>query len=366
MGQTMRAAVYHGPRDLRIEDVPRPRPERGEVLVRVHANGICGTDASEYLGAQMYPLHHRHALTGHEGPLIPGHEFAGTIAEVGDGVEGWREGEAVVTGAALWCGECAPCRAGRTSICAHYATVGLHRDGALAEYVRVPAHIVFRADPFGLGEDLAVLAQPMAIAVHALRRGATRQGEDVLVIGVGGIGAFLTFALARHGARVVAVDLAPERLAVAAHLGATATVQAGDPAQVGAALTNLGFVPTTVYEVTGHDAGVTAAIAAVAPGGRIVSVGIAKHPVAIDARRVTTKELELIGTNALIGREDVPEAARLLALDPALWSQVAPVAIPLERIVEDGIVPMLENRAAQIKLLVDPWTRARRATTMTR
>jgi (R,R)-butanediol dehydrogenase/meso-butanediol dehydrogenase/diacetyl reductase len=364
MGQTMRAAVYHGPRDLRVEDVPRPRPERGEVLVRVHANGICGTDASEYLGARMYPLHHRHALTGHQGPLIPGHEFAGRIAEIGDEVEGWREGEAVVTGAALWCGACAPCRAGRTSICVHYATVGLHRDGALAEYVRVPAHIVFRADPFGLGEDIAVLTQPMAIAVHALRRGAPQAGEHVLVIGAGGIGAFLTFALAQHGAHVVAVDLAAERLAIAAQLGASETVRAGEPAQVSAALAELGFVPTTVYEVTGHDAGVAAAIAAVAPGGRIVSVGIAKHPVAIDARRVTTKELEIVGTNALIGREDVPEAARLLAIDPHSWSQVAPVAIPLDRIVEDGIVPMLENRAAQIKLLVDPWTRERRATTM--
>ena len=170
----MRAAVYHGPRDIRIEHVPRPRPAPGEVLVRVHANGICGTDASEFTGAQMYPLHARHPLTGHHGPLIPGHEFAGTIAEIGDGVEGFTEGEAIVTGAALWCGECAQCRAGRTSICALYATVGLHRDGGLAEFVRVPAHIVFRAEPFGLSDDVAVLTQPMAIAVHALKRGRPR------------------------------------------------------------------------------------------------------------------------------------------------------------------------------------------------
>lgn len=332
--------------------------------MRVHANGICGTDASEFVGPQMYPLHHRHTLTGHEGPLIPGHEFAGRIAAVGDGVEGWREGEAVVSGAALWCGECAPCRAGRTSICAHYATVGLHRDGALAEYVRVPAHIVFRAEPFGLGEDIAVLTQPMAIAVHALRRGRPSNGQPVLVIGVGGIGAFLTFALAQHGAQVVAVDISADRLAIAGRLGARETVCAGEATAVSAALARLGFVPEIVYEVTGHDAGVAAAIAAVAPGGRIVSVGIAKHPIAIDARRVTTKELEIVGTNALIGREDVPEAARLLAIDPSRWAEVAPVAIPLERIVEDGIVPMLENRAAQIKLLVDPWTRERRATSM--
>ncbi len=362
----MRAAVYHGPRDIRIEQVPRPRPAAGEVLVRVHANGICGTDASEFTGAQMYPLHARHGLTGHLGPLIPGHEFAGRIAEVGDDVEGFTEGEPAVTGAALWCGECAQCRAGRTSICVHYATVGLHRDGGLAEFVRVPAHIVFRAAPFGLSDDLAVLTQPMAIAVHALRRGRPQAGENVLVIGAGGIGAFLTFALAEHGTSVVAADLSAERLAIARGLGAIETVRAGDAAALTGELTRLGFVPTLVFEVTGSDAGVAAAIAAVDAGGRLVEVGIAKHPIAIDARRVTTKELEIVGTNALIGRDDVPEAARLLAVDPAVWQAVAPNAIALDRVVEEGLVPMLEGRAAQIKLLVDPWTRTARPTTMAR
>ncbi len=363
---TMRAAVYHGPRDIRIERVPRPRPAAGEVLLRVHANGICGTDASEFTGAQMYPLHARHGLTGHVGPLIPGHEFAGRIAEIGDGVEGFREGDAIVTGAALWCGVCVQCRAGRTSICALYATVGLHRDGGLAEFVRVPAPIVFRAEPFGLGEDVAVLTQPMAIAVHALRRGRPQIGENVLVIGVGGIGAFLTFALAQHGARVAAADVSAERLTVARGLGAVETVRAGDAPALTSALRELGFVPTLVFEVSGSEAGIAGAIAAVDAGGRLVEVAIAKHPVPIDARRITTKELEIIGTNALIGREDVPEAARLLAVDPGVWQAVAPIAIPLDRIVEDGLVPMLEGRAPQIKLLVDPWTDATRSTAMKR
>jgi (R,R)-butanediol dehydrogenase/meso-butanediol dehydrogenase/diacetyl reductase len=363
MAATMRAAVYHGPRDIRIEHVPRPRPAPGEVLVRVHANGICGTDASEFTGAQMYPVHARHPLTGHHGPLIPGHEFAGTVAEIGDGVEGFAEGDAIVTGAALWCGECAQCRAGRTSICALYATVGLHRDGGLAEFVRVPAHIVFRAEPFGLSDDAAVLTQPMAIAVHALRRGRPCPGENVLVIGAGGIGAFLTFALAQHGARVVAADVSAERLTIARGLGAAHTIQAGDRIALTAALHELAFEPALVCEVTGTDAGIASAIGAAQPGGRIVEVGIAKHAVAIDARRVTTKELEIVGTNALIGCEDVPEAARLLALHPAVWHDVAPVAIPLERVVEDGIIPMLAGHAAPIKVLVDPWTRSARATT---
>jgi threonine dehydrogenase-like Zn-dependent dehydrogenase len=163
----------------------------------------------------------------------------------------------------------------------------------------------------------------------------------------------------------VAVDVSEDRLAVARKLGAIDSVRAGGAAALTAALAETGFVPAIVFEVSGTDAGFAAAIAAVAAGGRIVTVGIAKHAVAIDARRVTTKELELVGTNALIGREDVPEAARLLALDPTAWQDVAPIAIPLERLVEDGIIPMTEGRAAHIKLLVDPWTRTSRATGMT-
>ncbi|MFN2459415.1 MAG: zinc-binding dehydrogenase [Candidatus Velthaea sp.] len=360
----MRAALYHAPRDIRIENVPRPVPQRGELLLRVHANGICGTDASEFAaGPQMYPLHARHPLTQHHGPIVPGHEFAGVVDDAGDDVEGFAPGDFAVTGAALWCGQCRQCRAGRTSICAQYATVGLHRDGGLAEYVRVPAHIAFRAAPFGLTGDVAVLAQPMAIAVHALRRGRPHAGEEVLVLGAGGIGAFLVYALAESGARITAADVSAERLAIASGLGARDVI-AGDAAQLPQTLAERGIVPTLVFEVTGTDAGFAAAVAAVDPGGRLVSVGIAKQKISVDVRRITVKEIEVVGTNALIGAEDVPEAARLLSLEPSRWTAVAPSAIPLERLVADGLQPMVEGRAARIKTLVDPWTNATRATSM--
>jgi threonine dehydrogenase-like Zn-dependent dehydrogenase len=186
------------------------------------------------------------------------------------------------------------------------------------------------------------------------------------VIGAGGIGAFLEYALTCADVRVVAVDASPERLAVARRLGAVDTVKANDAAGVTAALAELGFVPTLVYEVTGTDAGFEAAVAVVSPGGRLVTVGIAKQPIAIDARRVTTKEIEIVGTNALIGSEDVPEAARLLAMDPETWQDVAPRAIPLDRVVADGIMPMIEGDAKQIKLLVDPWIASARDTAMVR
>lgn len=349
----MRAAVYRGPRDVRIEEIARPEPGPDELLLRVHANGICGTDASEFAaGPQMYPLHARHPLTGHEGPIVPGHEFCGYVAGFGRDVRGFAEGELVVTGAALWCGECRQCKAGRTSICAKYATVGLHRDGGLAEYVTLPAAVAVKADPYGLAPDVAALTQPMAIAVHALRRGAPERGQDVLVVGAGGIGAFLTYALAQAGARVVAVDLLPEREAIARRLGGFARPD--------------DFVPTLVFEVTGTEEGLATCVASIDPGGRMVYVGIAKHALAIDARRVTVKELEIVGTNSLIRAQDVPEAARLLSREQSLWREVAPLAIPLDRLVDDGIAPMVEGHARRIKTLVDPWTTHERPTVMTR
>jgi (R,R)-butanediol dehydrogenase/meso-butanediol dehydrogenase/diacetyl reductase len=332
-------------------------------VLRVHGNGICGTDAAEFSALHMYPVQYEHPLTHHHGPLIPGHEFAGHVARIGDGVEGFVEGELVVTGAALWCGECAQCRAGRTSICAKYGTIGLHRDGGLAEYVRVPAHIAVPARPLGLHEDVAVLTQPMAIAVHAIRRGQPRRDENVVVIGAGGIGAFLTYALAQSGAYVVAADIVPDRLAVARRLGARETIDTAAHPLAGA-LTRMGFVPTLVFEVTGTDAGFASAVTVVDPGGRIVTVGIAKHPMQVDVRRVTVKELEIIGTNALIGADDVPEAARLLSRDQAAWSDVAPLAISLDQLVAEGIEPLLSGRATRIKTIVDPWATSTRPTKM--
>jgi (R,R)-butanediol dehydrogenase/meso-butanediol dehydrogenase/diacetyl reductase len=360
----MKAAVYHGQRDIRIEEVERPPAAAGEILLRVHASGICGTDASEFVaGPKIYPLHTRHPMTGHSGPIIPGHEFTGWVEEIGEYVATSLEaGDLVVTGGALWCGICAQCRAGRRSICMRQASVGLHRNGALAEYVSVPAHILFKAE--SLTADLATLVQPMAVAAHAVRRARPQDNEDALVIGSGGMGTFLTYALVQNGARVIAVDLSSERLAVARALGAEATIRSSNTEAIRSELSKRGIVPTLVFEVTGSDAGFETALALVEPGGTIVSVGIAPGRVSLDARGVTLKELAIIGSNGLDSDEDVPQAIQLLSLEPTLWSQVAPLAIPLERLVDDGLLPMAEGRASRIKTLIDPTIAVARATVM--
>lgn len=359
----MRAAVYYGNRDIRIQDVAEPEPVAGEVLLRVTATGICGTDASEYAtGPRMYPIGEPNLRTGHAGPMIPGHEVAGVIEALGPGVQTLGVGDLVVTGAGIACGECDQCARGRTNLCERYATVGLQRHGGLAELVAVPASTVVRA-PEGITGDAAALGQPMAIAVHSMRQGRPVAGEVALVLGVGGIGAFLTYALAASGVRVVAADLDDERLRIARALGAERSVRPEGSDGRGALVLAVG-APDVVYEVTGSASGFADAFEVVRPGGRIVAVGLHDRPRSVDLRSLTLREVSVIGTNAHVVSSDLPEALRLIAARTDSWRDVAPTALSLDRLVPDGIEPLVAGTSPRIKTLVDPSTPASRPTRM--
>lgn len=361
----MRAARYHGRGDLRVEEIPEPAPGPGEVLLEVHAVGVCGTDAAEWAtGPHQYAVDRRHSLTGHQGPLVPGHEFSGRVVAAGDDADGLAAGATVACGAGFTVGRDAAVAAGRPNLSRYYATLGLQRDGGLAQYVAAPASICLDVGPYGLSEDAAALAQPMAIAVHSLRRARPQAGEDALVIGVGGIGAFLVYAAAEAGLRVVAADLDPDRLEIAARLGAAAVVDPREQPDLGAALAALGVEPSIAYEVTGSAAGLAAALGSIAKGGRAVVVGLHDEPRELDLRRVTVGELELMGTNAHVFEADLPEAVRVLATRQDSWADVAPTAVPLDELVEEALRPLAERRSTRIKTLVDPWAVERRPTRM--
>jgi (R,R)-butanediol dehydrogenase/meso-butanediol dehydrogenase/diacetyl reductase len=355
----VRALRYHGIRDLRLEEVPAPIAGPGELLIRVSVVGVCGTDAAEYVhGPHLsWPYDRPHPASGHQGPVIPGHELVGVVEAVGSeaAAAGFAPGDLVASGAGAWCGECAACRSGRTNGCARYWTVGLQRDGGLAEFVAVPAKTCVAVAPYGLTEDAAALSQPMAIAAHAVDRGAPRAGEDVLVVGAGGIGAFITWAASQAGGRVVATDPDPERRSLAARLGAAATAAPDEATDVTADL---------VLEVSGTAPGLATALRSVRPGGRVVLVGLHEPPSAVDLRAIALREVSLIGTVAHRCLTDLPAALALLAARTEGWSDIAPVAIPLESVVEDGLLPMAEGRATRIKTLVDPRTTATRPTRM--
>lgn len=348
------AAVLHEPGDLRIETIEVSEPGPGEVRIRVSVCGVCGSDATEY----------GRSLVLAEPPVALGHEFAGTIDAIGDGVEGLEVGATVVCGAGIACGECRPCRRGRTNLCRSYKTIGFAFDGGLAGYVISPANIVLDVSDSGLTMDTLGLAQPMAIAVHAVRRSGLAAGDDAVIIGVGGIGAFITVAAVATGARVLVVDLNPERLELAKALGATDVLVAGTQT-LSDKLAEIGFDADVFFEVSGSRPGLQSVLEAAPRGSTIVPVGIQRGEPELPLGHWTLNEMKVVGTVAHVFREDFPEAVRLLATRPD-WTDIAPTAFPLDRVVPDTLQPLLDGSAQQIKALIDPWITEPRAAIHTR
>lgn len=355
-GDTMLAAVYNGQRDVRYEQVPVPGDTRpGELLLEVRTVGVCGTDAAEWAnGAAQIPLGRAHPVTGHRGPVVLGHEFSATVAGVGPGVSADWLGALVACCGAVTCGRCPACAAGHGNQCARYAVVGLHRDGALARYVSAPVSSCLRIDGTGLSADEGALGQPMAIAVHAARRGGTREGDRAVVLGTGGIGAFIVYVLAQWGVDVTAVDLDERRLAVARELGAACTVLGGTPDDAAAIEAAGAAGPGLIFEVTGTSLVLRNALALAPVGGRIVLVGMQKQPSELVLRTVTIREQQLVGTNALDPRTDFPAAIELLTRRQGRWDVVAPTVLPLAELVTGALEPLAAGRSPAIKILIDP------------
>jgi threonine dehydrogenase-like Zn-dependent dehydrogenase len=339
----VKAAVFHAPGDVRIEQVPEPpAPGPGELLLRVSKAALCGTDAAEW----------DHGPLLAQPPVILGHEFTGSVAAAGPGAGGFLPGTRVVSGAGISCGACEWCTAGRTNLCALYQTLGLHRDGGLAELVLSPASIC-RPVPDGLDDAAAAMAQPLAVALHAVRRGHAGPGRSCAVIGAGGIGAFIIAAAAGLGAGpVIAIDVADDRLETAAVLGAAVTVNAEREdvdGVVQAATEQQGA--HLVIEASGVPASPAGALAMVRRGGDVVIVGLQPHSVPLDLFSVSTREIDVHGTLAHVCGDDLGEALRLLASTP-LAAAVLGDTISLDGLVEGGLRPLAE-RKAHGKIVVD-------------
>lgn len=344
----MRAAVYHGPGDVRVEPVAEPgEPAPGELLIEPRRAAICGTDSSEYAhGPHMIPLYEPHPASGHVGPLVLGHEFVGRVAAVGAEVEGFEPGDRVVSGAGVSCGRCSWCRAGRTNLCASYYTLGLSAPGGLAELVLSPAAIC-RVVPDSVSDDAAAMSQPLAVAIHALTRGRVSSGQTLAVIGVGGIGAFVVGAASTRGLeRVLAVDVDGRRLAVGAALGADDLIDARSE-NVVAAIQDAtdGEGADVVIEATGVASSPTVAIHAAKRGGRVVIVGLQAKPPPVDLFDAALREVELTTTVAHVCGTDLPASLDVMAKTD-LAAQVLDRVIPLEAVVEQGLLPLAEGRAA--------------------
>ena len=341
----MRAAVFHGPHDVRVEDVAEPAAAAGgEVVLEVVRAAICGTDASEW---DHGPILCRPGV-------VLGHEFVGRVVDLGAEVTDLHVGDRVVSGAGISCGHCFWCLRRRTNLCADYRTLGLQVDGGLAEYVASPASIC-RLVPDACDDDAAAMTQPLAVALHALGRVAQGKDETVAVIGAGGIGSFLVAGASRRAleGRVVAIDIDAERLATASALGASETADASgrDLAQLLLELSGgTGF--DIVIEASGAPLAPSAAIAGARRGGRVLLVGLHGAPRELDLTGTILREIDIFTTVAHVCDADIPAALELLA-ETNIAAVTAGPRIPLDTLVEEGLRPLAERRALG-KILVTP------------
>jgi threonine dehydrogenase-like Zn-dependent dehydrogenase len=285
--------------------------------------------------------------------MIPGHEFVGRIVEAGPAVQAFRVGQRVVPGAGMWCGQCDWCRAGRTNLCARYYTLGLQAHGGLAEMVKAPTRMC-RAVPDACSDDGAAMAQPLAVALHAVRRSGATPGQSIALMGVGGIGAFmLAAARARDLGPVIAIDIDDERLARAATLGAAHLIDGRreEPLERIRALTD-GVGVHVFMEASGAPHGPALALDATRNGGQVLLVGMQEAPRALDLRRMILREVNVATTAAHVCDVDLPESLDILATTP-LASTVLDRVIPLDRLIPDGLLAMAEGRAKG-KVVVNP------------
>jgi L-iditol 2-dehydrogenase len=296
----VKAAVLHGPRDLRVETAGVPEPGAGEVLVRVGIAGLCGTDYGIWNGERRVAY-----------PLVPGHEFVGHVQAVGAGVSRVRVGDPVAVEPNYSCGACPLCREGNRNLCLARTAVGIDVDGCFAEAVCVPERCCWPAPPGVADEDL-VLTEPLAVVVRAVARGAVQPGESAAVVGGGTLGLLALQVLCGRGARVLVVSRTSRRFALARELGAAATHAVGESAPAVAAGRFSGREGVdVVIETAGTPEAVAHGLELVRPGGRVVLTGLPHEPTPVAFFSVVRREVTIAGS--MIYQDEFPEAMRLIA-----------------------------------------------------
>jgi 2-desacetyl-2-hydroxyethyl bacteriochlorophyllide A dehydrogenase len=335
----MRTAAYLGDRRVESAQAEPTPPAPGEVRIAVAYTGLCGTDLHIFHGNMDARVTR---------PLVFGHEMSGTIEALGDGVEGWAAGDVVTVMPLRWDGTCPACRAGHSHICQNLVFVGIDSPGSLQQFWNVPAELLVRV-PDGLGLQHAALAEPVAVAVHDVRRSELIAGDRAVVIGGGPIGVLIATVARHSGADVVVIEPEVRRREQIAGLGfATLDPMATDQAAWVENWTE-GAGADVVFEVSGAAAAVRSATALAKVRGTLVVVAIHPTPREIDLQRVFWRELRLLGAR-VYQRADFETAVELLRDG----------VIPADLLIS-GIVPLDGVQAAfgelesgrALKILVD-------------
>ena len=347
----MRAAMYYGNHKLEIEDIPEPSPGEGQVKVRVSRNGICGTDLHEYYDGPIFiPPDQPHPLTGKAMPLVIGHEFSGTVTEVGAGVTDVGEGDRVTIEPVYRCGHCRPCKSGHYNLCTSVGFHGLMADGGMAESTVVPQNQVYRL-PDSIPLEMGALVEPMSVAYHAAVLGEVNDQSRALIYGAGPIGIGLWFALRGMGlTEIDVVEPSPTRRNAIEALGArTLDPTALDVPELIADRTDGDGVDAT-FDAAGVTPAVESALECVGERRPLISVAIYDQPISTPLINLVLRERRIQGTICYTG-DDYRAVIALMAqghYDTTGWVDT----IPMSGVLEQGFEELRAGR--KMKLLVDP------------
>jgi threonine dehydrogenase-like Zn-dependent dehydrogenase len=341
----MRAAVVRGPGALAIESRELPEPDAGQARVRLLACGICGTDLHCFHGG-LWPAGH-----------VPGHEMFGEVDALGEGVRDLAPGERVAIEPIEACGTCPACRAGRANICPQTRLYGIHAPGGFAEAICAPAERLFRV-PDRVPPEIAALAEPMAVALHGVRRSGILQGERALVLGAGTIGLLSVLAARSAGAgEVWLVARHPHQAELGGALGASRVLREaeGEPEAL-AALGREAPIDRVLETVGGSADTLRAAAAAIRPGGSISVLGVFMGDVAVPALPMLVKEGALFWSNCYEHRRDgsdFADAVTLLDAERDALSALTTASVALDEI-DRGFQLASDKRAGAVKVTVRP------------
>lgn len=350
----MRAAVVYGTRDVKVVDVDVKEVLPHQAKIAVEWAGICGSDLHIYTDfeAGLVPITAPHPLSGQKAPLTLGHEFSGTVTEVGAEVTHVKVGDRVTVEPIFYCGQCRECRTGNYHVCRHSnaAFVGIASDGGFAEFCVTDAdklHLL----PDTVSMEEGALVEPTAVAYHGIIESGLQLGQTVLVTGAGPIGLLtVQCALAAGATKIFVSDLSDERLAMAKKMGATHTFNPlqEDVVEKVLAETNGDGVDVS-FEAAGATVTLATTIAATKRKGCVLVLALFMEPVAVDMFEALAKEITIKPTLAYVN--EFPQVIELIASGRIDVKQIITGKIQLENIVESGIETLLNDKA-EAKILV--------------
>lgn len=352
----MKAAVWHGRQDVRIETVDDPpSPPPGQVQVKVAWCGICGTDLHEYIGGPLYiPVDQPHPITGVRAPVIIGHEMSGEVIAIGEGVEDFAVGDRVAACPIIGCGHCRWCRSGSMAQCDHVAFLGTSwSGGALAARLNLYAYQCYHL-PAGIDDEIGALVEPFSSTARAVGQGQVGPDDDVSIVGAGPIGLMALMAARIRGARkTVVIEVAERRIEAAKQCGADAIInpQTENAEKAAMELTNgQGF--DVVLECAGQPASVLLASKITRTRGRLVIMGVFEKPAALDLTDLVFREKTVIGSMSGYGL--YPESVAMMTDSKFHGRALITDHIGIEELVGRGYDALLHEKDKHIKMLVRP------------